>query len=186
MSGIFTDLDLQALRLLLLGGSVVDWRRLSFREPGEVAQFLAANGYDVENSIEMDRLSALHGRALQYLEETYELSIPDRVRTPKDVTELFLTASGVNADQDEQQAACAVLKVIPNEVVFAAGPSPFGPVSLRTRSRRPMATAAVSWSKPARTPSPRIAAPDTYARPPGFRSFSSRSIVAASPKSRLL
>lgn len=112
VSGIFTDLDLQALRLLLLGGSVVDWRRLSFREPGEVAQFLAANGYDVENSIEMDRLSALHGRALQYLEETYELSIPDRVRTPKDVTELFLTASGVNADQDEQQAACAVLKVI--------------------------------------------------------------------------
>jgi uncharacterized protein (TIGR04552 family) len=112
MSGIFTDLDLQALRLLLSGGSVVDWRRLSFREAGEVAEFLAANGYDVDNSIELGRLGALHIRALDYLERTYELSIPARVRTPKDVTELFLTASGVDADESEQQAACAVLKVV--------------------------------------------------------------------------
>ena len=112
MSGIFTDLDLQALRLLLSGGSVVDWRRLSFREPHEVAEFLAANGYDVDNSIEMGRLVALHRRALDYLEQTYELVIPERVRAPEDVSELFLIASGVDADESEQQAACAVLKVV--------------------------------------------------------------------------
>jgi uncharacterized protein (TIGR04552 family) len=111
-SGIFTDLDLQALRLLLSGGSVVDWRRLSFRDSAEVAGFLAANGYDVDNATEMGRLAALHERALEYLEQTYELSIPARVRAPTDVAELFLTASGVNADESEQRAACAVLKVV--------------------------------------------------------------------------
>ena len=68
-------LDVQAVRLLLTGGSVVDWRRLLFRDRSEVVGFLAVNGYDVTCPAEMSRLAALHDRALSYLEETYELGL---------------------------------------------------------------------------------------------------------------
>ena len=108
----FTELDFQALRLLLSGGSVVDWRRLSFRDTQEVAGFLAANGYDVHNSIEMARLKVLHGRALAYLTQTYELDIAPSVAEPEQVQDLFLIASGMETDEGAQQAACAVLKVM--------------------------------------------------------------------------
>ena len=98
----FSKLDLQALRLLLSGSSVVDWRRLSFQDMDEVAGFLAANGYDVESETEMARLRVLHERALAYLEQTYELTIPDKVRSPSTPAELFLTASGQDSDAAEQ------------------------------------------------------------------------------------
>ena len=108
----FSPLDIQAIRLLLAGGSVVDWRRLVFRDSDEVAGFLAANGYDVNNATEMKRLTELHRRALDYIEQTYEISVPDRVRKPEDPCDLFLLASGINATSEEQSGACAVLKVI--------------------------------------------------------------------------
>ena len=103
----FSPLDIQAIRLLLAGGSVVDWRRLVFRDSDEVAGFLAANGYDVNNATEMKRLTELHRRALDYIEQTYEISVPDRVRKPEDPCDLFLLASGINATSEEQSGACA-------------------------------------------------------------------------------
>jgi len=108
----FSELDLQALRLLLSGSSVVDWRRLSFKDKDEVAGFLAANGYDVDHTNEMERLGVLHGRALEYLEQTYDLTIPEKVRRPETPADLFLIASGQDADDAELQGACAVLKVM--------------------------------------------------------------------------
>jgi len=104
--------DVQAVRLLLTGGSVVDWRRLLFQDRAEVVGFLAVNGYDVNCPMEMSRLAELHDRALSYLEETYELCLPDRIREPADLCDLFLAASGVDASTAEQRAACAVLKVV--------------------------------------------------------------------------
>ena len=109
---VFTELDFQALRLLLSGGSVVDWRRLSFRNTHQVAGFLSANGYDVHNTIEMARLKVLHKRALEYLAQTYELEVSEAVSEPEHVQDLFLIASGVSAEPEAQQAACAVLKVM--------------------------------------------------------------------------
>lgn len=109
---LLSAVDVQSVRLLLTGGSVVDWRQLLFRERSEVVGFLGVNGYDVTAPSEMARLADLHERALAYLEDTYELGLPERIREPADLCDLFLAASGVDASRSEQRAACAVLKVV--------------------------------------------------------------------------
>jgi uncharacterized protein (TIGR04552 family) len=40
--GEFTLADLESLRLILRGDSVIDWRRLDFTTSAEVAEFLAS------------------------------------------------------------------------------------------------------------------------------------------------
>ena len=112
ISDVIRPVDVQAVRLLLNGGSVVDWRRLLFRERSEVVGFLSVNGYDVSSPVEMERLSELHARALDYVEATYALTLPDVIRAPADPCDLFLAASGVAASRSEQRAACTVLKVM--------------------------------------------------------------------------
>jgi uncharacterized protein (TIGR04552 family) len=102
--------DVQAVRLLLGDGSVVDWRRLFYRDRDEVARFLAVNGYRLDVPEELARIVDLHARSVSFVEETFDMEIPPRIRRPADVTELFLLAS--HGRRWEQRAACVVLKMM--------------------------------------------------------------------------
>ena len=48
--------DVEAMRLLLRGSSVIDWHRLSFSDAAEVDRFLRLNEFDPDNADDMDRL----------------------------------------------------------------------------------------------------------------------------------
>lgn len=103
-------IDHLAVRMLLGGGSIVDLGRLAFRDRAEAAQFLGLNGFDLDRRGEADRLGELHRRAVAYVDETFEVDLPARVRRPDDVCDLLLAAS--DASRWEQRAACVVLKVM--------------------------------------------------------------------------
>jgi uncharacterized protein (TIGR04552 family) len=105
-----TPADVQAVRLLLGDGSVVDWRRLFYSQRDEVVRFLEVNGYRLDNPSEMKRLQELHARAVEFVESTFDIEIPPRVRRPVDIAQLFLLAS--RGRRWEQRAACVVLKMM--------------------------------------------------------------------------
>lgn len=108
-----TPVDVQAVRMLLAGTSIVDWRRLMYTHRDEVVSFLAVNGYNVNSKPEMVRLGLLHQRAMAYLRETYDLRIPARIARCTDPCDLFVAASAVpGTTGDEQRSACVVLKIM--------------------------------------------------------------------------
>ncbi|HWU90086.1 MAG TPA: hypothetical protein VN253_22640, partial [Kofleriaceae bacterium] len=63
--------DVEAVRLLLRGESVIDWHRLSFSEHAEVDRFLRLNELDPESDDEMGRLEDLRADAVDYLSRAF-------------------------------------------------------------------------------------------------------------------
>jgi len=97
--------DVDAVRLLLRGESVIDWHRLSFGDHGEVDRFLRLNEFDDE----MGRLEDIRGDAVDYLSRAFAMAIPDEVAADLPARDLFLVAS---SSGPHQKWACVVLKVM--------------------------------------------------------------------------
>lgn len=104
-----TLFDLEAVRLLLRGASVVDWQRLAMRDHEEVDRFLRVNEFDPGNPRDLARLETLRMEAVEYLRRTFSFRIPDDVAEGLPLHELFLLASRKNR---RQIYACVVLKVM--------------------------------------------------------------------------
>jgi uncharacterized protein (TIGR04552 family) len=104
--------ELEQLRLLLRGGSVVDWMRLGFRDGAEVQDFLRLNLLDLDDPRDERRLRAVLAQAVEYLRNVYGYRVADPVASPEDVRELFLLASGVAEPHRYRRIACVVLKVM--------------------------------------------------------------------------
>ena len=101
--------DIEQIRLLLRGDSVVDWRRLAFRDLKHVDQFLRQTGIRHDEPGDMMRLDFIHSRALDYIDHHVPRALADEVRRPVDVRELLLLAS---RNGPAQRDACMVLKVM--------------------------------------------------------------------------
>jgi uncharacterized protein (TIGR04552 family) len=101
--------DLEAMRLLLRGQSVIDWHRLAFRDPKEVERFLRINEFDPESTDDLNRLEELRDEAVDYLQRTFSYRIPPEVSSGIPVQDLFLLASQRGR---RQTYACVVLKVM--------------------------------------------------------------------------
>jgi uncharacterized protein (TIGR04552 family) len=101
--------DLEAMRLLLAGGSVIDWHSLSFSDAAEVDRFLRVNELDPARPDDMDRLEALREEAVEYLTRNFGYRIPDAVAHGMPARELFLLASSKGR---RQVYACVVLKAM--------------------------------------------------------------------------
>ena len=102
--------DLEVLRLILRGGSVVDWRRLQFREAAEVDHFLRLNLLDLSDPRDERRLRAILAQAVDYLRTAFGYRVAEAVATPRDLRDLFLLASGVAEPHRYRRIACVVLK----------------------------------------------------------------------------
>jgi uncharacterized protein (TIGR04552 family) len=100
--------DLEEIRHLLAGGSVVDWFRIDFRSDAEIERFLYLNEADPEDPIDLARLEALRERAAGYLQETFRVQLPDEV-TEGAPFDLFRLAAG---DGPLRADACMALKVM--------------------------------------------------------------------------
>ena len=101
--------DVEAMRLLLRGGSVIDWHRLSFTDGSEVDRFLKLNEFDPTVPDDMERLEELRADAVEYLTRNFSYRIPEDVAHAMPARELLLLASSRGK---KQTYACIVLKVM--------------------------------------------------------------------------
>ncbi|HTP28971.1 MAG TPA: TIGR04552 family protein [Anaeromyxobacteraceae bacterium] len=102
--------ELEAIRLVLRGSSVVDWRRLHFRQAAEVEHFLRLNLFELEDPRDARRLRAILAQAVEYLRKAFGYRVAAPVAEPPDLRELFLLASGSGEPEKHRRIACVVLK----------------------------------------------------------------------------
>src|SRR4051812_2686606 len=101
--------DIDAVRLLLRGDSVIDWHRLNYADHAEVDRFLRLNEFDPDNEEEMARLEDTRADAVEYLTRAFAMAIPDEIAADLPARDLFLVAS---SHGPHQKWACVVLKVM--------------------------------------------------------------------------
>jgi len=101
--------DLEAVRLLLRGRSVIDWHRLAFADYAEVDRFLRVNEFDPDSLDDMGRLDELRAEAVDYLSANFNVTIPYEVAEQVPPRDLLLLAS---RSGPQRRWACVVLKVM--------------------------------------------------------------------------
>ena len=99
--------DLEAVRLILRGGSAINWYRTGFSTAERVVQFLRVNGYDVDVPHDVDRLRAILRKSADFIGRNFGYTFPQEIHEPTRVEDLFLLASSSGA---HQKLACMVLK----------------------------------------------------------------------------
>jgi uncharacterized protein (TIGR04552 family) len=104
--------ELESLRVILRGGSVIDWRRLNFRERAEVESYLRLNQFDHDDARDERRLRAILAQAVEYLRTVFGYRVAEPVARPDDLCDLFLLASGTIEPRRYRRIACVVLKVM--------------------------------------------------------------------------
>jgi uncharacterized protein (TIGR04552 family) len=104
--------EVESIRLLLSGGSVIDWQRLAFNSREEVNQFLRLHLLDPELSEDRERVRYVYNEAVSYLEEHLKLELPPSMRNPSDVRDVFLAASTHGRFSRVQILSCVVLKLM--------------------------------------------------------------------------
>jgi len=104
----FTLADLEMVRILLRGASVIDWHRLAFTTPEEVRRFLRVQEMDLDDPRARAHLEDIRRAALEFLQRAYNLSVPPEVATADPIDLILMASSGGR----RQKAACIVLKVM--------------------------------------------------------------------------
>lgn len=107
--GDFSLHDTEMVRLILRGGSVIDWHRLNFRGEEDVRRFVANHDLDPDSPRDRDYIASVLQQAKRYLRQSLGFGIPGPV-DEADFFELALLASSVDGKQ--QLSACAILKVM--------------------------------------------------------------------------
>jgi uncharacterized protein (TIGR04552 family) len=100
--------DLEAIRLVLRGGSVIDWHRLNFESREEAVDFLRAQEFDPEDPDDRRRMEEIKDEAIGYLRRNYDFPIPKPVAS-LDLLGLMTLAAGRG---HRQLCACTILKVM--------------------------------------------------------------------------
>ncbi|MBL7960687.1 TIGR04552 family protein [bacterium] len=105
--------DLEAIRLVLQGNSVIDWFRLDFKTDDEIELFLKVNGYDIHNIQDQKRLDKIRLESLAYLEDRYPHRIPSELKEPDmTIQRLLYLASRSFKRSTLQMYACMLLKIM--------------------------------------------------------------------------
>jgi uncharacterized protein (TIGR04552 family) len=102
----FTLADLESVRLVLRGDSVIDWRRLDLATDDEVRMFLGTHELHPEDPADRLRLDHVKTEAVAYLRRQFEYPIPRPIERAT-VPELILLASGHG---HRAMCACTILK----------------------------------------------------------------------------
>ena len=104
--------ELERLRLILRGGSVIDWRRMHFQTRDEVDRFLRLCQLDTSRPYDEAWARTILADAVEYLRKTFDYRVVDAVARPKEIHDLFLYASGAEGAPRYRRIACIVLKVM--------------------------------------------------------------------------
>lgn len=103
--------ELERVRLILRGGSVVDWYRLQLDTPEEARAFLRLQGGDPDDPDDQARLHSLRGVAARYLHDEHAYRVPADLLSC-DPVELFLYASEKRGRRRDRFFACLLLKTM--------------------------------------------------------------------------
>lgn len=104
----FTLMELEAVRLILRGDSVIDWHRLHLTDEQEARQVLITQEFRPDEPADRSRLEAIKNEAIAYLRRHFEFPIPKPVERAS-VEELLVLAS---AKGHRQLCACTILKAM--------------------------------------------------------------------------
>ncbi len=100
--------ELESVRLLLRGDSVIDWHRLNLRTEDDARALIRAHELRPEDPRDRARLDALRDEAIGFLRRQFDFPIPKPVAAAS-VEALLLLASGKG---HRQTCACAILKAM--------------------------------------------------------------------------
>lgn len=103
--------ELEQVRLVLRGGSVVDWYRLRFDGVDDVRAFLRISEGDVDDPRDVARLERLRREAAAYLTDEHGYKLPPELLSC-DPLDLFLFASEKKGRRRDRFFACLLLKVM--------------------------------------------------------------------------
>lgn len=104
----FTLMDLESVRLILRGDSVIDWHRLHLADQDDATQFLITQEFRPDEPADRARLESLKNEAIAYLRRHFEFPIPKPVERAS-VEEVLLLAS---TKGHRQLCACTILKAM--------------------------------------------------------------------------
>ncbi|HJN75333.1 MAG TPA: TIGR04552 family protein [Myxococcota bacterium] len=105
--------DLEAVRLVLSGTSVIDWHKLDLDTLDKVDAYLRISLIDPDDPTDMERLRFVFHQAINYLEEHHAVRFPKELRSPDDVREIFIEASTWKGRfRRKQSIACMILKLM--------------------------------------------------------------------------
>ncbi len=104
----FTLHDLEATRLVLRGGSVIDWHRLNLTSEAAARQLIVNHDFDPADPVDRAYMDHIKEQAIAYLRRNFAFAIPKPVAAMS-IEELLLLAS---ARGHRQLCACTILKAI--------------------------------------------------------------------------
>ncbi len=102
----FTLVDLEAVRLVLQGESIIDWHRLNFENEEEARQFIRAQELHPDQPADRRSMDIIKQEAIGYLRRHFEFPIPKPIEQAS-VEELLMVACGRG---HRQTCACTILK----------------------------------------------------------------------------
>jgi uncharacterized protein (TIGR04552 family) len=101
--------DIEQMRLLLDGSSVLDWQKLAFENEVEVNRLLYLAGIDVNQAEDLEQLKDIYNQAIDYLDNYVHYYAHEELRQLEDARVLFQFAS---YDNILRKDACIILKVM--------------------------------------------------------------------------
>jgi uncharacterized protein (TIGR04552 family) len=102
----FTLSDLESIRLILRGDSVIDWRRMDFASEDQANEFLRSQELEPDEPADRVRMEHVKAEAIAYLRRQFDYPIPRPVEGAT-VPELLLLAAGRG---HRAMCACTILK----------------------------------------------------------------------------
>jgi uncharacterized protein (TIGR04552 family) len=102
----FSLADLEAVRLILRGDSVIDWHRLNFKSEDEVRECLLAQEFHPDEPADQKQLEAMKGEAISFLRRHFEFPIPKPIENASVIELMMIAASSGH----RQMCACTILK----------------------------------------------------------------------------
>jgi uncharacterized protein (TIGR04552 family) len=100
--------DVEALRLVLSGGSVIDWHRLNFTNVEQAEQLIRIHELQPEDPGDQKYLERIKTESIAFLRRSFSFAIPKPVEQAS-IQELMLLASSKG---HRQLCACTILKTI--------------------------------------------------------------------------
>jgi len=104
----FSLADLEGIRMLLRGGSVIDWHRLNYATEAEARELVAAQEFRLDDAADRARIESVKNSAMNYLRRNFDFPIPKPV-AQLDLVGLLMLASGKG---HRQLCACTILKLM--------------------------------------------------------------------------
>jgi uncharacterized protein (TIGR04552 family) len=104
----FSIMDLESVRLILRGDSVIDWHRLNLDDADAAKNLLLAEEFHPDEPADRARLESIKNEAISYLRRHFEFPIPAPVARAS-VEEMMLLASSKG---HRQLCACTILKAM--------------------------------------------------------------------------